>query len=544
MNILVVIPARGGSKGIPKKNIRFMNGKPLIAYAIENALHIKGAKVVVTSDSEEILELSEKYGAQPLNRPKELSGDNITLDPVIENAVAQMEKITNDIYNVVITMQPTSPLLAWPTLNDAISYFINGDYDTVISAVNMPHLSWKKKDGRYIPNYKERLNRQYLPENFVETGAFVITKREFITKNSRLGLNISIYEVPEKEAIDIDTYQDWCIAETELKRKKIFIHVAGYRQIGTGHIYRCLQLAFSMSEHEINFIVQEQSDLAIKIIINSNYPITVAKNENDVLRIIKEKNVDIIINDVLDTNVTFMKQLKETGIRIINFEDLGPGSQYADAVINDIYDKRIEGKQYYWGSDFFIIRDEFHIETAKNFSKEVENILVLFGGTDPNDLTQKTLKALKAVLVENKIQCTIILGLGYEKQDEIEQEIRNNGYKNVKILRNVRQMSKYMKEADIAISSCGRTMYELACMGVPTILLAQNTRETEHTFGGLANGYLNLGLGKNVEEETLKNTIQWLIKCPMIRKEMRKCLLKIRLKNGLKNVKKIIIGTE
>ncbi len=98
MNILVVIPARGGSKGIPKKNIRFMNGKPLIAYAIENALHIKGAKVVVTSDSEEILELSEKYGAQPLNRPKELSGDNITLDPVIENAVAQMEKITNDIY--------------------------------------------------------------------------------------------------------------------------------------------------------------------------------------------------------------------------------------------------------------------------------------------------------------------------------------------------------------------------------------------------------------------------------------------------------------
>ena len=239
-----------------------------------------------------------------------------------------------------------------------------------------------------------------------------------------------------------------------------------------------------------------------------------------------------------------MKQLKETGIRIINFEDLGPGSQYADAVINDIYDKRIEGKQYYWGSDFFIIRDEFHIETAKNFSKEVENILVLFGGTDPNDLTQKTLKALKAVLVENKIQCTIILGLGYEKQDEIEQEIRNNGYKNVKILRNVRQMSKYMKEADIAISSCGRTMYELACMGVPTILLAQNTRETEHTFGGLANGYLNLGLGKNVEEETLKNTIQWLIKCPMIRKEMRKCLLKIRLKNGLKNVKKIIIGTE
>ncbi len=544
MNILVVIPARGGSKGIPKKNIRFINGKPLIAYAIENALHIKGAKVVVTSDSEEILEISEKYGAQPLNRPKELSEDNITLDPVIENAVAQMEEITDDTYNVVITMQPTSPLLTWHTLNAAISYFISEDYDTVISAVNMPHLSWKKQDGRYIPNYKERLNRQYLPENFVETGAFVITKRKFITKNSRLGSNISIYEVPEKEAIDIDTYQDWCIAETELKRKRILIHVAGYRQIGTGHIYRCLQLASAMMEHEINFIVQRQSDLAIEMIKNNNYPIIIAEDENDVVRVVKQKNIDIIINDVLDTNIAFIRQLKETGTRIINFEDLGPGSQYADAVINDIYDKRIEGNQYYWGSDFFIIRDEFHIETAKNFSKEVENILILFGGTDPNDLTQKTLKALKAVLIENKIQCTIILGLGYEKQNEIEEEIKNNEYKNVKILKNVGQISKYMKEADIAISSCGRTMYELACMGVPTILLAQNTRETEHTFGGLTNGYLNLGLGKNVEEETLKNTIQWLIKCPMIREEMRKCLLRIRLKNGLENVKKIIIRME
>ena len=541
MKTLIVIPARGGSKGIPKKNIRLMGGEPLISYAIRNALLVTDATVVVSSDDDEILEIAEKYGAITIKRPYELADDKVTLDPVIENAVLQMEQKCQVTYDAVITMQPTSPLLSAQTLMEGIKYFIEGEYDTVISGVNQPHLSWKLQDGKYVPNYTKRLNRQYLPVNLVETGAFVITKREFVTTDSRFGSNVSIYEMPEKEALDIDTPWDWWIAETELQKKKVLIHVAGYNRIGTGHIYRCLQLAAAMIEHTVLFVVEKKSDIAIEMIRANNYPLKVVDNRYEIVDIVKHEKIDIVINDVLDTEMEYMKALNEARVRIINFEDLGEGAQLADAVINDIYEREGEGEgKYYWSSDYYIIKDEFKLASPKVFSEEVHEILLLFGGTDPNNLTKKTLQAILPILSEKNIHCTVILGVGYADVDGIKQQIDNN--RNVEVFQDVKRISQYMECADIAISSRGRTMYELAYMGVPTVLLAQNERELEHIFGSLQNGYISLGMGTEIEEETLRNTINWLVECPSIRREMQKCLFSRELGNGLEKVKDIIFG--
>lgn len=543
MNILIVIPARGGSKGIPKKNIRLMGGKPLISYAIQNALLVQDADVAVTSDDEEILEIAGSYGATTVKRPSALAGDSVTLDPVVENAVLQMEDRNKVVYDIVITMQPTSPLLSAKTLLEGIQYFNEGAFDTVISGVNQPHLSWKLEDGVCVPNYTKRLNRQYLPANIVETGAFVITRRKFVTADSRFGVKISIFEVPEKEAVDIDTPWDWWVAETELKRKKVLIYVAGYRKIGTGHIYRCLQLAAAMIEHTVLFVADQKSDIAIRMIEDNNYPLRVINSNLEIIDIVKEEKFDIVINDVLDTDIVYMENLKGSGVRIINFEDMGPGAYLADAVINDIYEKTEEcDSKYYWSSDYYIIKDEFRLAKPKEFSADVKEIIVLFGGTDPNNFTQKTVKSVLPLLNEKDIHCTIILGVGYADVDAIQQQV--SSYKNVEVLQNVKRISKYMERADIAIASKGRTMYELAYMGIPTVLLAQNERELEHAFGSLENGYLNLGMGTEIEEETLKNTIQWLIDCPSIRKDMHNCLLRRKLGNGLEKVKKIIFEME
>ena len=99
-----------------------------------------------------------------------------------------------------------------------------------------------------------------------------------------------------------------------------------------------------------------------------------------------------------------------------------------------------------------------------------------------------------------------------------------------------------MKNADIAFTSQGRTIYELAVLGVPSIVLAQNEREQLHTFAQMDNGFLNLGLGKDVSEEVIKNTFDWLVNTPYIRREMRELMLKNELKNGLKNEIKIILN--
>ena len=127
-------------------------------------------------------------------------------------------------------------------------------------------------------------------------------------------------------------------------------------------------------------------------------------------------------------------------------------------------------------------------------------------------------------------------------KDEIDALTKE--YENFTVVQDVKLMSEYMANADIAIASQGRTMLELAAMGVPSILMSQNSREATHEFGGIKNGYLNLGAGKEVEEITIAKTIDWLISCPEIRRNMREQMLTRDLRHGMMRVKKIILGRE
>ena len=542
MNILAVIPARGGSKGIPRKNIRLLLSAPLISYCIQNALSSSfGIDVVVSTDDDEISRIADLYGATIVHRPDNLSGDSVTLDPVVHHATIEMEKTTSKHYDIVVTLQPTSPLLKTKTLDSAISYFIENNHDTVLSGINKPHLSWKERNGSMIPNYKERLNRQFLPKELLETGAFLISKREHIRKDSRFGPDVSVYEVPENESIDIDSPHDWWVAEKELSKKNILIRVEGYSEIGLGHIYRALLLADNLIEHNVRFVLSEQSDLGIKKIKASHYPYSIISDDSEIFDLIEDYNTNILIHDMLDTKMDYMKKCKSTGIRVVNFEDLGEGAQFADAVVNDLYEKKNNLDNHYWGSDYYCIRDEFHLAKPTDFREEVNEILVIFGGTDPCNLSKRLLDVVKSI-GDQRIRYSFILGLGYKEKAKLMKDTEGKAQK-IFFIQDVKNMAEYMANADIAISSQGRTMFELASMGVPTILLAQNERELHHEFGNLGNGFINLGLGSEVKNETIKQTLLWLINSSQIRKQMRDRMLKDDLKKGIFRVKNIILGT-
>lgn len=541
MKGIVVIPARGGSKGIPRKNVRLLGGKPLIAYSIENALNsAHNLKVVVSTDDEEIARISKAYGAEVVMRPKHLATDEVTLDPVIFNTVNQVERNEKASYDYVLTMQPTSPLLSVVTLDAAISYYLEHDFDTVLSGINQPHLSWTEKDGEIVPNYKERLNRQYLPKDLFETGAFFISKRSFVVQNSRFGSNVSVFEIPKKEAIDIDTPQDWWVAEKELNKKNIIIRVEGYAEIGLGHIYRGLMLAYNLIDHNIKFVLSTKSDIGLKKIQSSHFAYEVMEEDKELVQLIADFDCDILINDILDTTEEYILMCKRTGVRVVNFEDLGEGAIVADAVINDLYDEKYESKNHFWGSDYYLIRDEFLLAEPTKFNPEVKEVLVIFGGTDPSNLTERVLTVVHE-LNEPAIHFTFVLGLGYPEKEKVEKYAADYNL-NVDIIQDVKMMTEYMGNADVALSSQGRTMLELASMGVPTILLAQNTREQHHEFGYLKNGFINLGLGKEVENETIKQTILWLVRSPQIRKQMKQQMLSKDLKSGINRVKNIIFN--
>lgn len=546
MKLLAVIPARGGSKGIPRKNIRLMNGKPLISYAITTLLACKESydiDIVVSTEDEEISNISERYGAEVLMRPKELSEDDITLDPVVYYTLCMCEKNKNCIYDYVLTIQPTSPTLQVNTLKQAIKDSLTYHYDTLLSVKNDRHLAWIKSENIFIPTYSKRLNRQQLPNYYREVGAFLISKRSCVKQNTRIGNNIEVFEVSEEEGIDIDDEKDWIVCESILKRKKIYFRADGEESLGMGHIYRCLSLADNLMGHDIIFFTNSEKRLGVERLLASNYSVIPIKTEEDFFDFIKKNTPDIVVNDILNTDKHYMKQLRLLVPRIINFEDKGEGTQYADAVINALYEnKNIQSpnKNFYNGIQYFFIRNKFLEETPNNFHDEVKNIIFLFGGSDPSNLTQKCYDICCSTLYSKypNIEFHFITGFGYPYKNEI----KSYEEKHIFIHNDVKRVSTYLAKADLAVTSQGRTIYELACMGVPAIVLAQNKRETTHIFASMQNGFINLGIGTQIEMEMLENTIEWLIKTPKVRKEMREAQFDNDFRLGQKHVMDLILN--
>ena len=542
MQVLAVIPARGGSKGIPRKNVRLMHGKPLISYAISNALQCPAiTDCVVTTDDAEIASVARLYGSQVVARCSELAQDAVTLDPVVYDAVLQMEQKTGKSYDVIITLQPTSPLMKLETLNQAVKSFLSRMEDTVISVVNKPHLSWKKLNGNIVPNYEKRLNRQQLPPNYSETGAFFITRRSFVTESSRLGKKIGVFEVPEEESIDIDSVEDWIVAESILGRKNIIFRADGMKQRGLGHIYNCITMAFELIGHNILFVTRKDCPEGLEKIKSTHLPFVTIDSDNDLDKIIKEFRPDIWVNDCLDSTEEMMKWLKRRIPRVVSIEDTGAGTMYADAVINALYeDKKTFCKETYEGSEYVCLRNEFLIEKPKAFSEQVKHILVMFGGTDPCNLSGKLFEAAKKISpCYPDITFDFVTGLGYHAE---ENGIISCPQSQIFVHNNVSKVTDYMKVADLAVSSQGRTVYEIAAMGVPAIILAQNEREMQHTFATMKNGFINLGMGQNVEVNAVVNTLKWLIDTPNIRYNMRGLMLKHDFRKSGQRIKNIILG--
>lgn len=535
MNILAIIPARGGSKGIPRKNLRLLNGKPLIYYSIKTALASKyNLDVYVSSEDDEILNTAMQFGAKTHKRDVSIADDKSTLDPVIYACYEYVRKIENKEYDYIITMQPTSPLLKTNSLDSAIAKAISDPViETVIAAKDDTHLSWRKENDKFLPNYEKRVNRQYLTPTFTETGGFFITRKDIITPSNRIGKNVDLSVLNKGEEIDIDTYEDWNLCEYHLKRKHILFVVTGNNVVGLGHVYNTLLLANDILNHQITFLVDKNSQMAYEKIASKNYPVLMQQHE-DIVDDIRTINADLIVNDRLDTDEAYVKELKSMGLNVVNFEDLGDGAKKADLVINAIYPEKKVLKNHFFGHEYFILRDEFIYSQQKEPNSEVKNILISFGGVDPNNYTKKVLDTIYEYCLKNEITINVITGFGYQEYDSLQE------YKNIKIHKNVLNISTYMLEADLIFTSAGRTTYEIASIGTPAIVLAQNERELTHFFASSEFGFLNLGLGYNLKNSELYEVFVDLVNSSENRIYMSQLMKKTDLKNGRRTVIKLI----
>jgi N-acylneuraminate cytidylyltransferase len=218
MKTLGVIPARGGSKGILKKNIKLLNGKPLITYTIEAAIASNLDRVVVTTDCQEISIISKKCGAEVIMRSDDLSKDTTPTLSVIQDVI---EKLQFEC-EAVVTLQPTSPLRTYKHINEALDLFKNTkEVDSLVSIVEVPHNFMPEKlmrlKGDYIVGSNDIKRRQEMSAVYARNGAAIyITKITNINKYIFGGLVIP-FHMSKINSFDIDDIEDWKIVEKVMK---------------------------------------------------------------------------------------------------------------------------------------------------------------------------------------------------------------------------------------------------------------------------------------------------------------------------------------
>jgi N-acylneuraminate cytidylyltransferase len=231
MKILALIPARGGSKGIPGKNSKFLGGKPLIGYTIESAKQSKLlSEIVVSTDSNEIFQVAQELGCKPpFLRPLELAQDTSTSLEVVQHAVAFFEA-QYVFYDAICLLQPTNPFREEGFIDDAINKFISSKADCLISVLPVPHEynpHWTFEENESgllkIATGEETIisRRQDLPITFHRDGAIYITKTNVIKAGSLYGETISFVESNPKFYINIDTMQDWHKAEDFIIKNRL-----------------------------------------------------------------------------------------------------------------------------------------------------------------------------------------------------------------------------------------------------------------------------------------------------------------------------------
>jgi len=220
MNRVVgIIPARGGSKGIPRKNIKLILGKPLIQHTIEAALASKRIdEVYVSTDDSEIASISESLGALIIDRPVELAGDRVSTFDVMKHA----EETLNSP-DVLVVLQPTSPLRNAQEIDKAIA-LLEPDVDTVVGVCELKKYQWNINGNYAQPAFVERLPRQLMEKKYGENGSIYVTRsKTYKDSDSQLGMGIlsrgktKLFEMEEKHSYEIDCDFDWYIIELLLK---------------------------------------------------------------------------------------------------------------------------------------------------------------------------------------------------------------------------------------------------------------------------------------------------------------------------------------
>ena len=454
--IHVVIPVRGGSVGIPGKNLQLLDGLPLVirqwrhvvdtlAQLIDDGHIDECSTVTVATDDDQIASVAGLHGATVAMRA-EVPGDQ-TLSEAMELIITDPDQ--DATYAIV---QATAVDTA-DNLHEALLAFL-GDptLDSMVTASPVTHLTWSE-DGLI----GDRVNRQQIrPRLWTENGLLHITRTYPNTQTGAFTDTGSVmigtaHHIHECEVLDIDTPDDIEQARRQTTRATIWVETRGDQIIGSGHVRRQIALAGLLSRHDIVFAAAGLDRIHIELVEAAGYEVTDAPRASWRFSGISTKFADLLLIDDPDLDPLYLHRLMAEGTEFLTFEnEVDPGA------INAL----LPGQ--YGGPDWFLPRSEFVGVPPR--ARNLAQILVSFGGTDPYHMTERVAGELgrrgfpQVVLVKpptaaRHLDCPTVP---------------------------VESMAAAMHESGLLITGQGRTVYEAALIGVPTISIAVNERESGH----------------------------------------------------------------
>ena len=525
---MAIVPARGGTDPVPYLNIKRLGDCPLLAHTLMAArASLCVDRVVVTTDDPRVAEVARTHGGEvPFLRPPELAADLPSLKPVVAHAVQALEDAGETI-DVVVVLQATTPFRDGSAIDAAVDRLLAGGFDTVVSVTEDRTLNWREEDGLLVPLFAREGRREEQLPIYKENGAVVAMRRAVIDAPSRFGDKVGCLVLDKRAGFTVYDLEDFWMAERLLREPRVLFRVDGSGAVGMGHVFRSLAIAEALrglSRADIAFLMSADHPEGLVTVSRAGYAVRVVGDhkQETYLEHIRDFAPAILINDLPALDRSYLVALSRLGATTVNLvdtiDDLETTEHYAQVIVSVMNQDRETPEGFYGGPAYAILREHFR-GREKEVRAEPRLVLLSFGGSDPQGLTLKAAHAL--VALAPSVEVVAVAGPAFSFRREFEALSAALPRRVPLINEAGGHIAELMLEADVMVGSGGMSVYEIAALGTPGVILGQNAREDKRMRDFARHGTVEyLGLGTEVEEATLAEAVGALLADLERRREM------------------------
>jgi spore coat polysaccharide biosynthesis predicted glycosyltransferase SpsG len=429
--------------------------------------------------------------------------------------------------DIVVVLQATTPFRDADAIESALDTLLASGYDTVVSVTEDRTLNWRAEDGLLVPLFEKEGRREEQEPIYRENGAVVALRRAVLDSPVRFGDRVGYVVLDKRAGFTVYDLEDFWMAERLLRQPRVLFRVDGSTAMGMGHVYRSLAIADALRElsrADIAFLMSADHTDGLKTVSRRGYPVRVVGDGrlDNYLEHIRDFSPAILINDLPTVEAAYMRALSHVGATTVNLvdtpEDLEAAEHYGQVIVSVMNQDRETPEGFYAGPAYAILREQFR-GREKDVREKPRSVLLSFGGSDPQGLTLKAARALESL--DPSVEVVAVAGAAFSYGKQL-QALLETLHRPVRVINDAAgHISELMLDADVMVGSGGMSVYEIAALGTPGVILGQNVREDRRMREFARHGtVVYLGLGVDVGEDAIAAAVDALLRDPARRRAM------------------------